>query len=1430
MISPTLNVLAKASPNGQKFAITGAGKFSIWDFDNSNGIFSNETIYDIIYDGIDYDTGLLSFSPNSQQLYITSQPSRIFQLDISSGSFTQILTGIQTLNLQLGPDNNIYCSNNDYSSAYYGVINNPDTPNNSSGFSYVQIRPPGYSSTQISNFRSSIPSFIDAIKPGYTSPEFTFVNLSCNSLEFTLDPCWRSYTASWNFGDASTIVTGSIVTHNYSGPGAYIVTCSLSIPGLSGNIIIEHNVEIINNTITINGPSTFCIGSSAEATYSVPVIPNATYSWSLTNSNGVINGLSNSWNVNVNWLNGTFGVVNVVITLPTNCIVNKNFVTTLLQRPNVSIAQNNPVQLCFGNSLVLNATSNSNQFQWIVNSVEIPGANSNSLTIDNLNVGEYVYSVIVTNNSCSNIAQIVVNVNPNSNIEISVAQTEVQCEYSPILTPTVENGNAPYSFQWLNEDNELITTDQSLLLSNYSVWGQVVTIVVTDAFGCTSSSPVITNDFITILPLPNLTPSTILSEEVYYLQGNVTVSGGDVVLSQKKVIALPNSSIIVQNSTSFIISNSHIYACSKMWNGINASNARFIGTERFTLIEDAVVAVTIENSCSYRFQNTTFNLNGKALVVKNSSSSPIREFYSNVVTRHNVISTWNYLPTNLRIDNSNNSGGVNNNLNSMVLSALKPLVNGTVLRPEGIEITNSSVPISVGSSASTNDRNIFDALDRGIVVRKTRNVTFINNTFNNICLKSSELIQVISSPLIGYGSAIDAEAINGIPNTSFASYTATFSAGLPNNLLAKNIIVNCTYGFKVKNYTDVRINLNSFTCSFNGFSSPSPSQRIWGQEAIIVSTEKVAPGPLVGTNIVAGINQNTINNFLNAIVFNRQNNVSFATNNAFYINSNIINPTTISNSTIKINNGIILKAANNTGVIARTLIQSNNIQNVSKNGIFASGYHNFDIKNNTNITLNKNATGGSNTAYNQGFAGILLDRCNTGSVFSNCNIGIGGANTLILPTYEKFRGIVLFASTSIRIYRNTIRNTGQCLAFYGTCTSLHSINDNTFINSRDGIVLRDNPLIGHQGHFTNNNRGSNNFWATGYPTPWQFPGRFMGSGFVTNSPLYYNQSTGAEVLNFLNGSRNPTAVGGTYQLASNYISVYPSFSSCSGGGGVPPGYIEDVPENEEALLEAADNSSAAEGDYSEAIKWYGEKFVYEELLRASTAIAEPDLQEFFDNKTEENLGKITDVEEKLMQGSIEDAKVVNDAILAENTIEEKHKFVNDEYYKFMKHFQDSITAEDTINQFEPNYQELKELGEASPLIYGPSTNRAATLWMHYFMKSIDLENLSDNSGGRFANNEDEIVEEETIVNNKYGSTVLPNPANTELNIFFGNNQTISHAKLFDSSGKMLLLINNNINTLQKIIDVSKFESGLYFIVFTNEQNQVLDTKKFVVQH
>jgi hypothetical protein len=340
----------------------------------------------------------------------------------------------------------------------------------------------------------------------------------------------------------------------------------------------------------------------------------------------------------------------------------------------------------------------------------------------------------------------------------------------------------------------------------------------------------------------------------------------------------------------------------------------------------------------------------------------------------------------------------------------------------------------------------------------------------------------------------------------------------------------------------------------------------------------------------------------------------------------------------------------------------------------------------------------------------------------------------------------------------------------------------------------------------------------------------MGAGNANTSPLYYNQSTGAEVLNFLNGSRNPTAVGGNYQLIPFPINVYPAFSSCSGGGGVPPGYTEDVPENEEALLEAADNSSAAEGDYSEAIKWYGEKFVYEELLRASTAIAEPDLQEFFDTKTEENLGKITDVEEKLMQGSIEDAKAVNDAILAENSIEEKHKFVNDEYYKFMKHFQDSITAEDTINQFEPNYQELKELGEASPLIYGPSTNRAATLWMHYFMKSIDLENLYGNSGGRFANNEEDIVEEETIVNNKYGITVLPNPANTELNIFFGNNQTISHAKLFDSSGKLLLQINNSTNTLQKTIDVSKFDSGLYFIVFSDEQNQVLETKKFVVQH
>jgi hypothetical protein len=28
----------------------------------------------------------------------------------------------------------------------------------------------------------------------------------------------------------------------------------------------------------------------------------------------------------------------------------------------------------------------------------------------------------------------------------------------------------------------------------------------------------------------------------------------------------------------------------------------------------------------------------------------------------------------------------------------------------------------------------------------------------------------------------------------------------------------------------------------------------------------------------------------------------------------------------------------------------------------------------------------------------------------------------------------------------------------------------------------------------------------------------------------------------------------------------------------------------------------------------------------------------------------------------------------------------------------------------------------------------------------------------------------------------------------------------------------------------KFDSGLYFIVFTDEQNQAFETKKFVVQH
>ena len=127
--------MIKFSINSKLMAVTQYDTLScllLYDFDNSNGIITNERILSLAKGGA-YG---LEFSRNSRFLYISTKDSiriinKIVQVDISSGDINTMMSSLIQLNdgimsfgsLQIAQNNKIYFRSNHY---HLGVINNPN--------------------------------------------------------------------------------------------------------------------------------------------------------------------------------------------------------------------------------------------------------------------------------------------------------------------------------------------------------------------------------------------------------------------------------------------------------------------------------------------------------------------------------------------------------------------------------------------------------------------------------------------------------------------------------------------------------------------------------------------------------------------------------------------------------------------------------------------------------------------------------------------------------------------------------------------------------------------------------------------------------------------------------------------------------------------------------------------------------------------------------------------------------------------------------------------------------------------------------------------------------------------------------------------------------------------------------------------------------
>lgn len=259
----------RASHDGKKIAytsITESGGLRVYDFNNENGVLSNENILFMLprqYYGVE-------FSPNNTILY-ASTANNLLQYDLSATpANSEVILATNNANmmgaLQLGPNNKIYYADvEQYTiNEHLSVINDPDNFGN-----------PGYVPDAISLGTKRVfglPNFIP-----YLYHVKLFINnndaltQACEGAPLAFSYCHVnrgnvSSTILWNFGDGST-TTDEAPEHIYMAAGTYTVTLNVTIGGRT--YASAKQINVIATPVAQNAEQNICIPQGAAHTFNL---------------------------------------------------------------------------------------------------------------------------------------------------------------------------------------------------------------------------------------------------------------------------------------------------------------------------------------------------------------------------------------------------------------------------------------------------------------------------------------------------------------------------------------------------------------------------------------------------------------------------------------------------------------------------------------------------------------------------------------------------------------------------------------------------------------------------------------------------------------------------------------------------------------------------------------------------------------------------------------------------------------------------------------------------------------------------------------------------------------------------------------------------------------------------------------------------------
>ncbi len=1029
---------------------------------------------------------------------------------------------------------------------------------------------------------------------------------------------------------------------------------------------------------------------------------------------------------------------------------------------------------------------------------------------------------------CIGTTTVTVTVNPLPVVSASASPSTISPPQTSQLTAPASAGVA---YSWA----------PTASLSNPTVFNPIAsptatttyTVTVTDASGCTATATVL----ITVSTPCNLSQidyavtngqnsSAVFGSNVTITGKNITITGtlninANITFSGCNIIMNPGSvitgaAISLTTGDLTLNAHTHIYSCTNMWDGIYVPSGRIVTINGDAFIEDAFNAVVSTGGGIFTINTAIFNKNLTAVDVRIFAGSHTGTMINSIVTSRSLPGNTNPL-NNKKVSDLK---GITYPLTSFAQSILKsPIADRKGYC--GISVTDVTT-INIGSASAASNLNIFDWIMCGIYLTRS-NAIIYNNRFQYLLgYNISQQTTCLPPPATCYSNYY----ISGIGITAFGTANTGINSVTIGGTLANqpNTFNNTYQAVGVANYQTQKIVGNSITNSNTGPFTPLGTLN-YGKYGIYINSP-------TASNVINITYQTLIKNCENAIYVNRGSNYSLNTANLLISNNtnitadgngrctNGIYITDLLNGTLtaptgwRIDNNIITETANCISLL--------NVKDGDGPGVGIP----YDVNGNSCTVRYNSGTTNTNGIVAKSCNGIIIRVNHTkyNNVGGNAYLSTGNINSY---------GIYLQKSTNMLVDCNQIDDAARSMVFDNGCLSPY-INNNGVIGiwgnimhrAQDGFVLLNSGIIGTQGTST---YPSNNYWdMSPAGAPYFSRSQTMADNSNANSSILYVTDNNGAIANLtrptLNGFINNGTpyVWGTYLLAStnppSFICGPVPAAPIAGGGAERGGADKTV---YSAYLKTIAEDTTQLPVYNDASHWQRKKFVFNEAKKdMQLTAANSGLQKFYNNNINANIGKLAQVDDKILQSNYTLANSINKGIVPANAIEQNQQIINDLILR--KLIMPKYVYTDVDKKV------VSSIANQCPISGGDGVYQARVLLMTIENNVIEfVDNCNEKSSIR--------SEPQVNITSSYLQTITssnyklyPNPNNGNMLLDYTINQgDTGIIKIYDLAGKLICSYPLNANNNQLQINNADLNNGIYIYHIT-VNNTIVKSDKLVI--